>query len=150
MRTYAGVPASGVDGIHAGDEGQCALVLGVASYQHAAAVYRTGAGAESAIESLKRRAGSVMASSYVPGAASDIQNGNILHAAGPNGGPMRGDTVAAVWPSLELIRDPYSKASQGVILTWVSLWDMEAAFRSGAYKRVSLQAGVRGGCPCRA
>ena len=136
---YAGVPASGVDGIHASDEGECSLVMGVASYQHAAAVYRTGAGAESAIESLKRRAGRVMASSYVPAAASDIQSGNILHAAGPNGGDMRGDSVAAVWPSLELIRDPYSKASQGVVLTWVSLWDMEAAFRSGAYKRVSFK-----------
>ena len=136
---YAGVPASGVDGIHASDESECAFVMGVASYQHAAAVYRTGAGAESAIESLKRRAGRVMASSFVPAAASDIQNGNILHAAGPNGGDMRGDSVAAVWPSLELIRDPYSKASQGITLSWVTLWDLEAAFRSGAYKRVSFK-----------
>ncbi len=136
---YAGVPASGVDGIHAGDESESSFVLGVASYQHAAKTYRTGAGAESAIESLKRRAGRVMASSFVPAAASNVQNGNILHAAGPNGGPMRGDSVAAVWPSLELIRDPYSKASQGVVLTWVALWDMEAAFRSGAYKRVSFK-----------
>ena len=136
---YAGVPAAGVDGIHASDEAECGFVMGVASYQHAAAVYRTGAGAESAIESLKRRAGRVMASSFVPAAASDIQNGNILHAAGSNGGDMRGDSIAAVWPSLELIRDPYSKASQGVVLTWILLWDLEAAFRSGAYKRVSFK-----------
>ena len=136
---YAGVPASGVDGIHASDEEQTAFLMGVASYQHAAAVYRTGAGSESAIESLKRRAGRLMASSFVPAAAADIQDGNILHAMGPNGGPSRGDSVAAVWPILELVRDPYSKASQGVVLTWIALWDMEAAFRAGAYKRVSFK-----------
>ena len=70
-----------------------------------------------------------------------IQNGNIYHAAGANGGgaSMRGDSVAAVWPSLEIIRDPYSKASQGVVLTWVTLWDLEAAFRSAAYERISFK-----------
>ena len=47
--------------------------------------------------------------------------------------------VAAIWPSLEVIRDPYSKASQGVILTWITLWDAECAFRSSAYKRISFK-----------
>ena len=40
---------------------------------------------------------------------------------------MRGDSVAAVWPTLEIIRDIYTQASQGVTLTWVSLWDAYAA-----------------------
>ena len=82
-----------------------------------------------------------MASSFVPAASGNVQNGNLIHAGGPNGGgpDMRGDSIAAVWPSLEVIRDPYSKATQGIVLSWISLWDCETAFRSAAYKRVAFQ-----------
>ena len=140
---YAGTPALAVDGIHASEEGQSALVMGTASYQHAASTYRTNAGFESAVESLKRRAGMVMASNFVPAPAGNtkIQNGTILHAMGPNGGgaDMRGDSVAAIWPTLEVIRDIYTQASQAVVLTWITLWDAETAFRAAAYKRVAFR-----------
>ena len=135
---YAGVHALAVDGIHASMEQEVGSVIGVASYQHAASVYQAGSG-ESGSEALKRRSMLCMASSYVPAAQGDVQNGNVLHAAGPNGGAMRGDSVAAIWPTLEVIRDIYSQASQGVILTWVTLWDAQTAFRSAAYKRVAFQ-----------
>ena len=52
---------------------------------------------------------------------------------------MRGDSVAAVWPTLEVIRDIYTKASQGVVLTWLTLWDAVVAFRSSAYKQIDIQ-----------
>ena len=139
---YSGLPASAVDGLHAESEDQVNVLLGVASYQHAATVYRTGGGGnEAAIEALKRRCMMCKASAHVPAVAATIQNGNIVHAAGDNGGGamMRGDSVAAVWPTLEVIRDIYSKASQGVVLTWVTLWDAETAFRSAAYKRVAFK-----------
>ena len=137
---YAGSHALAVDGIHASMEGEVSSVIGVASYQHAASVYQSGSG-ESGSEALRRRAMSCMASVYVTAPASEIQNGNIYHAGGPNGGgpDMRADSVAAVWPTLEVIRDIYSQASQGVVLTWVTLWDMEAAFRAAAYQRVAFQ-----------
>ena len=140
---YAGAAATAVDGVHASNEDQVTAVIGVASYQHAARVYRAGAGSdESASEALKRRSAMCMASSYVPApaGANKIQDGNIFHAAGPNGGgAMRGDSIAAVWPTLEVIRDIYSMASQGVVLTWVALWDAQTAFRSAAYKRVAFR-----------
>ena len=136
---YAGSHAAGVDGIHAGMETEVSSVIGVASYQHASTVYQAGSG-ESGSEALKRRSMACMASSFVPAAASDIQNGNIFHAAGGNGGGvMRGDSIAAVWPTLEIIRDIYSQASTGVVLTWVTLWDVQAAFRADAYKRVAFR-----------
>ena len=47
---------------------------------------------------------SCMASVYVPAPVSDVQNG---------GGAMRSDSVAAIWPTVEIIRDPYSAASTG-------------------------------------
>ncbi|MDE0331474.1 MAG: phage major capsid protein [Nitrospinae bacterium] len=144
---FAGSHASAVDGIHAQTEMQVSSVIGVASYQLAAKTYRSGAGSdESASEALKRRSAGCVASSYIPaapaaGAKKDVQDGNIFHGAGPNGGgaAMRGDSIAAVWPTLEVIRDPYTQASQGVVLTWVSLWDLEAAFRSAAYKRIAFK-----------
>ena len=74
------------------------------------------------------------------GDGANIQAGNVYHAAGPNGGgAMRGDSVAAVWPTLEVIRDIYSQASVGVRLTWVALWDLQAAFRSAAYSRLAFK-----------
>ena len=112
-----GLPASAVDGLHAESEDQVNVLLGVETYQLAASIYRAaGGGNEAAIEQLKRRCLSCKASAHVPAAAANIQNGNLVHAAGENGGGamMRGDSVAAVWPTLEVIRDIYSKASQGV------------------------------------
>ena len=139
---YAGSHAGAVDGIHASMEGEVSSVIGVNSYQHAATVYQAGSG-ESGSEALKRRSMACMASSFVPAptGAEMIQNGNIYHAAGPNGGgAMRGDSVAAVWSSgLEVIRDIYSQSSQGVVLTWISLWDLEAAFRAEAYQRQAFR-----------
>ena len=136
---YAGSHAGLVDGIHATREGEVSSVIGVASYTHAASVYQAGSG-ESGSEALMRRSMSCMASSYIPAAVSNVQSGNIFHAMGPNGGGvMRGDSVAAVWPTLEIVRDIYSQASVGVTLTWVSLWDAVVAFRTAAYSRASFQ-----------
>ena len=138
---YASAHAASVDGVHASRETEVSSVIGVATYRHAAGTFQTGSG-ESGSEALMRRSMGCMASSFVPvpTGANDVQDGNIFHASGPNGGgEMRGDSVAAVWPTLEVIRDPYSKASQGVVLTWVALWDLQAAFRTAAYVRTSFR-----------
>ena len=136
---YAGLHAAAVDGIHAATEREVRSVIGVDVYVHAAAQYQSGSG-ESGSEALARRSAGCMASPFVGTATGAGQHKkNYLHAAGMNGGGiMRGDSVAAVWPTLSLIRDLYSKASQGVVLTWVSLWDCFAALRPGAYKRIAF------------
>ena len=136
---YAGAHASSVDGIHAETETEVSSVIGTDVYQHAATVYQAGSG-ESGSEALKRRSMSCRASSYIPAAANSGQSkGNLFHLSGPNGGGVvRGDSVAAVWPTLEVIRDIYSQASQGVRLTWISLWDVKVAFRESAYERKSF------------
>ncbi len=136
---YAGAHAAGVDGIHAERENEVSSIVGVDVYKHAATVYQTGSG-ESGSEALMRRSMGCRASSYVPLAVSTQTKGNIFHLAGPNGGGvMRGDSIAAMWPTLEIIRDIYSKASQGVVLTWVALWDAKVAFRTAAYQRVAFK-----------
>ena len=134
---YGRLHAEAVDGIHAGMEKEVTGLIGDETYRHSAGVYIAGSG-ESGSELLSRRSGGCMASTYIPNAVSDIQSA-ILHASGPNGGAMRGDSVAAMWPTLEIIRDIYSKASQGVVLTWVALWDAKVAFRSAAYKLIGIK-----------
>ena len=137
---YGNLHSLAVDGIHASMETEVSSVIGVETYRHAASVYQPMAGSgESGSEVLKRRSRRCVASSYVPAAASNVQNGNLLHSDGPNGGAMRGDSIAAVWPTLEVVRDIYSNASAGVTLTWITLWDFRAAFRSTAYARVAFK-----------
>ena len=126
-----------VDGIHAETEMQVSSVIGDETYQHAAGVYQAGSG-EAGTEALARRSASCIASTYIPD-ATGMKQSAILHAAGPNGGAMRGDSVAATWPTLEVIRDIYSQASQGVVLTWVTLWDAAVAFRADAYAQRDIQ-----------
>ena len=92
---YAKTPASAVDGIHAVSEREVGVLLGVASYQHAAGVFQTGSG-EAGTEALMKRARAVMASSFVPAPVSNVQNGCLLHAGSD---AMRGDSIAAVWPT---------------------------------------------------
>ena len=134
---YGRLHSLGVDGIHAGTETEVMSVIGDDTYRHAAGVYITGSG-ESGSELLRRRSGGCVASTYIPNIVSTKQFA-ILHSAGPNGGAMRGDSVAAMWPTLEVIRDIYSQASQGVVLTWVALWDAHTAFRADAYKQIAVQ-----------
>ena len=138
-KDYAGSHALAVDGLHAGAENEVRSVIGVDVYRHAAGVIAAGS-SESGSEALRRRSGGCMASTYVGSATGGQAKLNIFHAAGmAGGGLMRGDSISAVWPTLEVVRDIYSQASQGVKLTWVSLWDAQTAFRSGAYKRLAFK-----------
>ena len=142
---YARTPASIVDGLHGDQESQTSVLLGTDVYRHAAGVFQAGSG-EAAIEAINRRCRSCRASVYVPQAAAKGQTNagvslhNVLHAAGPNGGTMRGDSIAAMWPTLSVIRDIYTKAARAeTILTYVALWDAYTAFRAAAYRRVAFK-----------
>ena len=135
--TFGELHANGVDGIHAEMETQVKSIVGIATYKRSAGVYLAGSG-EAGSDLLKRRGGGCYASSYIPAVADNKQSA-ILHSAGPNGESMRGDSVAAMWPTLEVIRDHYTKAGEGgVVLTWITLWDAVVAFRSDAYKHFKL------------
>ena len=140
---YGKLHALAVDGIHASSEMEVKGVIGDESYQHSAGVYISGSG-ESGSELLARRSGGCMASTYIPNKASMKQSA-ILHAAGMNGGVpmMRRSSAVAIWAGagLELIRDPFSKASQGITITAVILWDAAVAIREDAYKHVAINIG---------
>ena len=138
---YAGAHAAGIDGIHAEQENQVSSVIGTDVYRHSATIYQAGSG-ESGSEALKRRSMQCRSSSYIPSATNAGQSkGNLFHLAGPNGGgPMRGDSVGALFNGgPELVRDRYTKASIGILLTLILTWDLKVAFRPEAYSRQAFK-----------
>ena len=135
---YGKLHAAAVDGIHASMETEVSSIIGDETYRHAAGTYQAGSG-ESGSEALRRRSRACYASTYIPAIASMKQSA-VLHAAGPNGGAMRGDSVGAMWGGgVEIVRDPYSKASQGIVLTAILLWDAHTVLRAAAYKQIDIQ-----------
>ena len=136
---YGGLHALAVDGVHASTENEVTSVIGDETYRHAAQTYLSGT-AVSGSQLLRERSAGCMASTYIPDAASMKQKA-ILHASGPNGGEMRGDSVAGMWEGagLEVIRDFYSNASVGVTLTGIIMWDAAVALRASAYKEIDIQ-----------
>ena len=133
---YAASAAQAVDGLHASGEGEVMALWGVDTYKHAAGVVLTSGNGTSALAALRSRARGVMASSYIAAPTNDVQDA-IYHAGADT---MRGDSIAAVWPALELIRDPYSGAASGTVrLTSITLWDCYTAFRAAAYQRQSFK-----------
>ena len=128
------------DGIHANTEREVSSLVAVDVLKHAASVFQAGSG-ESGSEAMERRSMSCRSSSYISAAVAGQSKGNLYHLSGPNGGGvMRGDSVAGVWPTIELIRDDYSMADEGAIkITWIMLWDFRAAFRAAAYQRLAFK-----------
>ena len=119
-----------IDGLHASSEADISIVLGPATYRTVASLLQSGT-TENAFDVLRRRGMTIVTSAHVAPPASDIQSGYI-HGGRELG---RGDSVAAIWPALEIIRDPYTKAaSSKTVITSVMLWDCFAGFRPMAYK----------------
>ena len=92
---------------------------------------------------------SCRASSYIPSRHKrrSVEGTTCSILAGQNGGGNHARRFR--WPlfgqGIEIIRDIYTQASQGVVLTWVALWDAEVAFRAEAYQRLAFKIDLTGG-----
>ena len=129
-----------IDGKHAAMESEASVLMPPAALKLAGSLYNAGDGS-SASQGMAARFASARASALMPpvptsGARSKVAE--ILIHGGTDS--SRGDSIAAIWGSVELIRDPYTAASSGgVSLTALTLWDCYAAFRSAAYSRAALK-----------
>lgn len=119
-----------IDGLHASSESDISVLLGPATYRKVAAMLQSGT-TDNSFDVLRKRGTTIITSAHVAAPAANIQKGYI-HA----GRDMsRGDSVSAVWPAIELLRDPFTKASESkTVVTAVMLWDLYAGFRNAAYK----------------
>ena len=129
--TAVGLVAGAVEGKYCRNLREVRALLGPESYRKVAGLF-TGNGDVSASDYLLSRSGGLMASSLVPVAANGIQGGLLTRTA------TMGNAVSAVWPSLSLIRDEYTRATRGEIrLQAVMLWDF-MILRTGGFSYVKL------------
>ena len=119
-----------VDGTFAGSVGDLKIVMGAASYGHAASQFRSAnAGDRAALEDLMSVTGGVKVSAHVPGVASKKQLAVIRLG-------MRRDMVAPIWEGVTLIPDEVTKASRGqIVITAIMLHAVKILREAGFYKQ---------------
>lgn len=120
-----------VDGLNAYMLSDLICTIGKESFTYLETLFRTGAQDNgpraSAQEYVMSRIGGGMVSSRIPDPASNIQLGLIAKTSYPGR-----NAVAPIWRALELIRDPYTRASQGeVALTAIMLWNFKVLRETG-------------------
>ena len=124
-----------VDGTYAGGVGDLRIIMGAATYGHAAGVFRsTNAGDRAALEDLMAVTAGVKVSAHVPAVANHKQNAVIRLG-------MRRDMVAPVWEGVTLIPDEITKAGAGqIVITAVMLHAVKILREAGFYKQQTQHA----------
>ena len=119
-----------VDGTYAASVGDLKIVVGAATYGHAAAAFRSAnAGDRAALEDLMQVTGGVKVSAHVPAVASKKQLAVIRLGS-------RRDMVSPVWEGVTLIPDEITKAGMGqIVVTAVMLYAVKILRADGFYKQ---------------
>ena len=124
-----------VDGKYANAVGDIRIVMGSATYAHAAAAFRSdNAGDRAALEDLMQVTGGVKVSAHVPAVSGNKQNSVIRLG-------MRRDMVAPIWEGVTLIPDEITKAGTGqIVVTAVMLHAIKVLRADGFFKQQSQHA----------
>ena len=124
-----------MDGTYAGGVGDLRIVMGAATYGHAAGVFRSAnAGDRAALEDLMQVTSGVKVSAHVPAVANNKQNAVIRLG-------VRRDMVAPVWEGVTLIPDEITKAANGqIVVTAVMLHAVKILRAEGFYKQQTQHA----------
>ncbi len=123
-----------VDGRYASMVGELKVVMGAATYGHAASQYRSTSDNTDALMALMSITGGVRVSAHVPAVASTRQNAIIRIG-------MRRDFVQPVWDSVELIPDSITKVDDGEIkVTAVGMFNQKLLRSDGFYKQQTQHA----------
>ena len=124
-----------LDGRYASQAIDACLLVGAATYAHAAGVYRSNNADDSALDSLTRVSGGVRISAHVPAKASMIQQAVVCR------GKQYRHAVAPIWDGIQLIPDEVTKAATGeIVLTAVMLMAFKV-IRTDGFVRVSFHIG---------
>ena len=124
-----------VDGTYANDVKDLRIVMGSATYGHAAAQFRSAnAGDRAALEDLQMVTGGVKVSAHVPAVNNDKQNCVIRLG-------MRRDMVTPIWEGVSLIPDEVTLAANGQIkITAIMLYAVKIIRQAGFYKQQTQHA----------
>ena len=133
--TYrSGLVYDRIDGTYAAMASDIRVVMGSATYGHAASQYRGNATPDNALDVLERDTSGVRVSAHVPAASSNKQNAVVRRGS-------RRDMVAPVWEGVTLIPDEVTKASTGeIVVTAVMLHAVKILRPAGFYKQETQHA----------
>ena len=127
---FVAAVAGQVDGKHAMDAGEIRLLVGADTYELMARIFLVNT-AISALNHIRNIGGGVRVSAHVPAVANKKQEALTVRGGG--------HAVAPVWPSVQLIRDPYTRSNRGeVALTAVMLYNF-AIVRDSGFARQAFQ-----------
>ena len=125
-----------VDGKYAMSTSDLRIVMGQATYAHAAAEYRGNNADDAALNVLMNATAGVKVSAHVPAAAGTPAKQNAVVRLG-----MRRDMVAPIWEGVTLIPDEISLATKGQVkITAVMLHAIKILRAAGFYKQQSQHA----------
>ena len=117
-----------VDGKYAMTTADLRIVMGSATFAHAATAYRGNNADQSAVDELMTKTGGVKVSSHVPAVVSSKQNAVVRLG-------VRRDMVAPIWEGITLIPDEVTKAANGqIVVTAVMLHAIKILRAAGFYK----------------
>ena len=124
-----------VDGRYSSSIADIRLVMGSATYGHAAGEFRSNnAGDRAALEDLSSATGGVRVSAHVPAVASNKQN--VIIRLG-----MARDMVVPIWEGISLIPDEITGAKKGEIsITAVMLHAVKIIRAAGFFKQQTQHA----------
>ena len=126
-----------VDGTFAGSVSDLKIVMGAATYGHAAGKFRSdNAGDRAALEDLMAVTGGVKVSAHVPVPAGSNKKQDVVIRLG-----SRRDFVAPIWQGVTLIPDEITKAGAGqIVVTAVMLYSVKLLRSDGFFKQQTQHA----------
>ena len=135
---YKAAAYARVDGRYAVGVGDIRMVMGSATYAHAATRYRASGsnsdGIDAALDVLMAKTSGVRVSAHVPAVASTKQNMAIRLG-------MARDAVAPIWEGVTLIPDEVTLAKKGqIVITAVMLFAVKILRVDGFYKQETQHA----------
>ena len=118
-----------VDGTYATGTGELKVVMGAATFAHAASQYRGNNDNTDALMAMVAAGVAVKVSAHVPAVAATKQN-TVIRLG------MRRDMVAPIWDGITLIPDEVTKAANGqIVVTAVMLHAVQVLRAGGFYKQ---------------
>ena len=121
-----------IDGTFAAMASDVRVVMGSATYGHAASQYRGDHADFNALDALMRVTAGVRVSAHVPNVAANKQNAVVRRG-------VRRDMVAPIWEGVTLIPDEITKAATGeIVITAVMLYAVKI-LRAAGFAKVQAQ-----------
>ena len=123
-----------VDGKYASSPEDLKVVMGAATFAHAASEYRGNNDNTDALYAMKAAGVAVKVSAHVPAVASNKQNAVVRLG-------MRKDMISPIWEGITLIPDEITKAANGqIVVTAIMLHAIKILRAGGFYKQQSQHA----------